>query len=46
MSEKSQVKYEIIRKDLIESQAELKRLLEKEGNLELLLDLGYIKVVE
>lgn len=46
MSEKPQVKYEIVRKDLIASQTELKELLEKEGNLELLLDLGYIKVAK
>jgi hypothetical protein len=46
MSEKPQVKYEIVRKDLIKTQIELEKLLEKQGNLELLRQLGYIRIVK
>jgi hypothetical protein len=35
--------YTIIRNDLIKSQKELEELLKIEGNLEKLLELGYIK---
>lgn len=35
--------YTILRKDLITSQEELETLLQIDGNLELLLSLGYIK---
>jgi len=43
---KPQPKYEIVRKDLIKNQSELENLLEKKGNLELLLSLGYIAPAE
>lgn len=46
MSKKPQPKYEIAREDRIESQEELEKLLEKQGNLELLLELGYIRIVK
>jgi hypothetical protein len=39
-----EVKYIIVRTDLITSDQELEELLKIEGNLEKLLDLGYIKL--
>jgi hypothetical protein len=39
-------KYQIIRNDLIKTQTELENLLKKDGNLELLLELGYIKAIK
>lgn len=39
----AKVKYIILRTDLIKSQAELEEILKKDGELEKLLKLGYIK---